>query len=63
MDNLPVAAMLKLSVLVIMFKHKIKGKDDLVAVDLIVDNVDGIDFVVLEYLDLPQEFKEKVLEK
>ncbi|MBQ7256596.1 MAG: hypothetical protein IJS60_02765 [Abditibacteriota bacterium] len=46
-----------------MFKHKIKGKDDLVAVDLIVDNVDGIDFVVLEYLDLPQEFKEKVLEK
>ena len=62
MDNFTISTLLKVSVPIIMFKHKINGKNDLVAVGLILNNADGIDYAVLEYVDLPQEFKDKVLE-
>ncbi len=63
LENLPVNAIFNLEVPIILFKYISGDKTNVATAAFILNNVDGIDFAVFKYIDLPQEFVDKIKEK
>jgi len=63
LENLPVNAIFNLEVPIILFKYINGDKTNVATAAFILNNVDGIDFAVFKYIDLPQEFVDKIKEK